>query len=122
MYGKEVAYVALVAANVEAAADLFERDYGLRRSTKMFDGRAVPMLSVGDTALALFAPGDPYIGGSTYTRAFITWPLQSTISISLSMTSRSAEFRSRPTRSKKVSTMEGGIYFRRRQPTGSRRM
>ena len=67
MYGKEVAYVALVAANVEAAANMFEKDYGLRRSTKTFDGRSVPMLSVGQTALALFAPGDPYIGGWTYT-------------------------------------------------------
>jgi catechol 2,3-dioxygenase-like lactoylglutathione lyase family enzyme len=67
MYGKEVAYVALVAADVEAAAGMFEKDYGLKRSRKMFDGRSVPMLSVGQTALALFAPGDPYIGGSTYT-------------------------------------------------------
>jgi catechol 2,3-dioxygenase-like lactoylglutathione lyase family enzyme len=67
MYGKEVAYVALVAANVEAAASMFEKDYGLRRSMKTFDGRSVPMLSVGQTALALFAPGDPYIGGSTFT-------------------------------------------------------
>ena len=67
MYGKEVAYVALVAADVEAAAGMFEKDYGLKRSAKMFDGRSVPMLSVGDTALALFAPGDSYIGGSPYT-------------------------------------------------------
>ena len=67
MYGKEVAYVALVAADVEAAAGMFEKDYGLHRSDKLFDGRSVPMLSVGQTALALFAPGDPYIGGSKFT-------------------------------------------------------
>jgi catechol 2,3-dioxygenase-like lactoylglutathione lyase family enzyme len=67
MYGKEVAYVALVAADVEAAAKMFEKDYGLQRSDKLFDGRSVPMLSVGQTALALFAPGDPYIGGSKFT-------------------------------------------------------
>jgi catechol 2,3-dioxygenase-like lactoylglutathione lyase family enzyme len=67
MYGAEVAYIALVAANVEAAAQMFEKDYELRRSTKKFDGRDVPMLSVGQTALALFAPGDPYVDGTSLT-------------------------------------------------------
>jgi catechol 2,3-dioxygenase-like lactoylglutathione lyase family enzyme len=67
MYGADVAYIALVAANVEAAAQMFEKDYGLRRSTKKIDGREVPMLSVGQTALALFAPGDPYVDGTSLT-------------------------------------------------------
>jgi catechol 2,3-dioxygenase-like lactoylglutathione lyase family enzyme len=67
MYGAEVAYIALVASNVEAAAQMFEKDYELRRSTKKFDGREVPMLSVGQTALALFAPGDPYVDGTSLT-------------------------------------------------------
>lgn len=67
MYGAEVAYIALVAANVEAAAKMFENDYALRRSTKEIDGREVPMLSVGKTALAVFAPGDPYVGGTLHT-------------------------------------------------------
>jgi hypothetical protein len=67
MYGAEVAYIALVATNVEAAAQMFEKDYELRRSTKKFDGRDVPILSVGQTALALFAPGDPYVDGTSLT-------------------------------------------------------
>ena len=67
MYGAEVAYIALVAANVEAAAKMFENDYALRRSTKEIDGREVPMLSVGKTALAVFAAGDPYVGGTLHT-------------------------------------------------------
>jgi methylmalonyl-CoA epimerase len=67
MYGNEVAYIALVATDVEAAAKTFEKDYALRRSTKTFDGRSVPMLSVGQTALALFAPGDPYVDGTPHT-------------------------------------------------------
>jgi catechol 2,3-dioxygenase-like lactoylglutathione lyase family enzyme len=67
MYGAEVAYIALVAANVEAAAQMFEKDYELRRSTKKFDRRDIPMLSVGQTALALFAPGDPYVDGTSLT-------------------------------------------------------
>src|ERR1051325_5831539 len=67
MYGNEVAYIALVAANVEAAAKMFEKDYALRRSTKKMDGRDVPILSVGKTALAVFAPGDPYVDGTPHT-------------------------------------------------------
>jgi len=67
MYGNEVAYIALVAANVEAAANMFEKDYALRRSTKKMDGRDVPILSVGKTALAVFAPGDPYVDGTPHT-------------------------------------------------------
>lgn len=67
MYGNDVAYVALVAADVEAAAEIFEKDYGFRRWTKRIAGRSVPMLSVGKTALALFAPGDPYVDGTSYT-------------------------------------------------------
>ena len=67
MYGAEVAYIALVAADVEVAARMFEKDYELRRSTKKLDGREVPLLSVGKTALALFAPGDPYVGGTQHT-------------------------------------------------------
>jgi catechol 2,3-dioxygenase-like lactoylglutathione lyase family enzyme len=66
-YGAEVAYIALVAADVEAAARMFEKDYELRRSTKKLDGREVPLLSVGQTALALFAPGDPYVDGTPHT-------------------------------------------------------
>jgi catechol 2,3-dioxygenase-like lactoylglutathione lyase family enzyme len=67
MYGADVAYIALVAADVEAAARIFEKDYELKRSTKKFGGRDVPMLSVGKTALAIFAPGDPYVDNTPHT-------------------------------------------------------
>ena len=66
-YGAEVAYIALVAADVETAAKMFEKDYEFSRSTKKFDGREVPLLSVGKTAITLFAPGDPYVDGTAHT-------------------------------------------------------
>ena len=67
MYGAEVAYIALVAADAEAAAKMFEKDYGLRRSTKKLDRREVPILSVGTTALTIFGVGDPYVDGTRHT-------------------------------------------------------
>lgn len=67
MYGTEVAYIALVAADVEAAAKMFEKDYELTRATKKLDGSDVPVLSVGQTQLAIFAPGDPYVDGTSFT-------------------------------------------------------
>lgn len=67
MYGSEVAYVALVVADVERAAQMFEKDFGLVRTDKVLDGRSIPMLSVGATALALVGIGDPFVDGSNFT-------------------------------------------------------
>lgn len=69
MYGNQLAYVALVVDDVEAAARIWEKDFGLVRSDhRVADGAAsVPLLSVGETALALFAKGDPYVGGEART-------------------------------------------------------
>ena len=67
MYGSEVAYVALVVADVERAAQMFEKDFGLIRRDKVLDGRSIPMLSVGATALALVGIGDPFVDGSNFT-------------------------------------------------------
>lgn len=60
-----LAYVALVVSDVEAAAAVFERDFGLRRAACVVGraGRRVPVLSIGRSALALFPPGDPFVGG-----------------------------------------------------------
>lgn len=69
MFGEELAYVALVVDDVEAAAQMWERDFGLVRSEHRAGDlrRSVPLLSVGRSALALFAPGDPYVGGESRT-------------------------------------------------------
>jgi methylmalonyl-CoA/ethylmalonyl-CoA epimerase len=67
MIGETLAYAALVVSGVEAAAAMFQRDFGLSRSdyTVGGSGRRAPVLSVGASALALFAPGDPFIGGQS---------------------------------------------------------
>ncbi len=69
MYGEELAYVALVVDDVDAAARMWEKDFGLVRTQHRSgkDGAAVPLLSVGAAALALFAKGDPHVGGETRT-------------------------------------------------------
>ncbi len=65
MIGERLAYVALVVSDVEGAAALFQRDFGLRRTDCAVVGsaRRAPVLGVGGSALALFAPGDPFVGG-----------------------------------------------------------
>lgn len=67
MIGDSLAYVALVVSDVEAAAAMFHRDFGLRRTDCAVggSGRRAPGLSVGASALALFAPGDPFVGGQS---------------------------------------------------------
>jgi methylmalonyl-CoA/ethylmalonyl-CoA epimerase len=65
--GASLAYVALVVSDVEAAAGLFQRDFGLERTdcTVGVTGRRAPALRVGRSALAFFAPGDPFVGGQS---------------------------------------------------------
>ncbi len=65
MIGGTLAYASLVVSDVEAAAALLQRDFGLRRTDCAVgdSGRRTPVLSVGRSALALFAPGDPFVGG-----------------------------------------------------------
>ena len=69
MYGEDLAYVALVVDDVEAAARVWEEDFELVRSEHRINEarRSVPVFSVGRSALALFARGDPYVGGETKT-------------------------------------------------------
>ncbi len=67
MIGESLAYVALIVSDAAAAAAMFERDFGLRRvdCTVGKSGRRVPLLSVGRSALALFPPGDSFVGGQS---------------------------------------------------------
>jgi methylmalonyl-CoA epimerase len=62
--GSRLAYVALVVADVERVAAALARDFGFRRvDCKAGDtGTTAPVFSVGNAALALFPPGDPFLG------------------------------------------------------------
>lgn len=62
MTAPDLAYVALVVDEPAASAAIFESDFGLPRRDLSSDGRAVPAISVGATAMALFQPGDPFLG------------------------------------------------------------
>mgnify|MGYP000011696066 FL=1 len=64
MNGYSLAYVALVVDNVDSVATIFTRDLGLRRvDCSVGDDRRVPVFGVGASAIALFEPGDPFLGG-----------------------------------------------------------
>ena len=61
MITAKLAYVALVVSDVEAAATVLQRDFGLQRTDCAIGTtqRWAPVFGVGASALALFAPGDP---------------------------------------------------------------
>ena len=65
MFVDNLAYVALVVGDAEAAASIFEHSFGLQR----FDcptanaGRRLPVLGIGDSALVLVEPGDSFVDG-----------------------------------------------------------
>jgi catechol 2,3-dioxygenase-like lactoylglutathione lyase family enzyme len=69
MIGRKLAYIALIVSDVEATAATFVRDFGLRRTACTVGGThgTVPVFGVGATALALFPPGDPFVGGASKT-------------------------------------------------------
>lgn len=62
MTAPDLAYVALVVDEPAASAAIFEKDFGLSRRDFSSGGRAVPAISVGAAAMALFQPGDPFLG------------------------------------------------------------
>jgi catechol 2,3-dioxygenase-like lactoylglutathione lyase family enzyme len=64
MLGAQLAYVALVVSDVGAVAAALARDFGLRRTDcAAGDGtRSVPVFAAGAAGLALFEPGDPFLG------------------------------------------------------------
>ena len=67
MIGANLAYAAFIVSDVEAVALLFQRDFGFRRTDCAVGGgeRRAPVLGVGRSALALFPPGDPFVGGQS---------------------------------------------------------
>lgn len=66
VHGKatDLAYLALVVDEPEASATRFENDFGLPRRSLRCGGSAIPVISVGATALALFGRGDPFLGAN----------------------------------------------------------
>lgn len=69
MIGNGLAYVGVVVRDVSTVAGILERDFDLPRGTcEMGDtGRRAPVFPVGQTALALFELGDPFVGGAEKT-------------------------------------------------------
>ena len=66
MIGNGLAYVGVVVRDVSTVAGILERDFDLPRGTcEIGDtGRRAPIFPVGQTALALFELGDPFVGGA----------------------------------------------------------
>ena len=63
-----LAYVALAVRDVATTAKVLEQQFGLgRREARTQDGRPVPLFGVGESALAVFASDDPFLGGEATT-------------------------------------------------------
>jgi methylmalonyl-CoA/ethylmalonyl-CoA epimerase len=60
--GFGLAYIALATKDVAAAAHVLGALLELPRQDLRFDGSTAPCFAIGETALALFAPDDPYLG------------------------------------------------------------
>ena len=69
MIGNGLAYVGVVVRDVAAVAAILERDFELPRAVCEIgsSGRPAPVFPVGQTALALFELGDPFVGGAEKT-------------------------------------------------------
>ncbi len=65
----DIAYIAVVSRDVDRTAHLFAHTLGLARTEiPVADlSRTVPFFAVGRSAIALFAPGDPFLGGDDRT-------------------------------------------------------
>lgn len=65
MIARRLAYAALVVTDVAATATVLARDFGLRRTdcARGAGGGTAPVFAVGTSAVALFAPDDPFVGG-----------------------------------------------------------
>lgn len=63
MTGFGLAYVALATKDVPAAARVLGELLGLPRRDLGHAGSCAPTFALGESALALFAPGDPFLGG-----------------------------------------------------------
>ena len=61
MAGYALNYLALAARDVESACRFLGDSLGLQRRDVDFGGRTVPYFGIGQSALALFEPDDPYL-------------------------------------------------------------
>lgn len=68
-FGHDLSYIALVVDDVGAAVRMWSGPFGLTASELRLPGREapVPLMEVGETALALFPIGDPSVGGQQHT-------------------------------------------------------
>lgn len=65
MIARTIGWVGLVVTDVAGAARAFAQDFGLPRTElAAAAGPAVPVFTLGDSALALFAPDHPFVGGA----------------------------------------------------------
>lgn len=65
MMTSQLAYVTLIVSDGEAAAEVLQRDFGLARSDCVLgaSGVSAPAFRIGDSALVLVEPGDPFVEG-----------------------------------------------------------
>lgn len=64
MQANNLAYIAVVSKDVAKAETLFEKTLGLTRTdVAAGNGRTAPVFSVGQSAIALFEAGDPFVDG-----------------------------------------------------------
>ena len=69
MLGKGLSYVGVVVRDAPAVAEILERDFELPRANCRIgdSGSEAPVFPVGETALALFELGDPFVRGAEKT-------------------------------------------------------
>ena len=66
MSALRLAYLALAVRDVGAAAGVLVDSLGLTRVDLTFDGRSVPVLPIGEGAVALFDVRDPFLDGDVH--------------------------------------------------------
>ena len=69
MIGNGLAYLSVVVRDVAAVAEMLQQDFKLEASmlTVGSEGKRTPVFPVGETAVALFEVGDPFVGGAERT-------------------------------------------------------
>lgn len=65
MLADQIAYVALVSTDPDAAADVFERHFGLERCHLASASGPIAVFPLGASALAVFPPAHPLVDGET---------------------------------------------------------
>ena len=65
MIGNGLAYLSVVVRDVAAVAEMLTRDFSLEASMMTIgdSGTRAPVFPIGETAVALFEVGDPFVGG-----------------------------------------------------------